>query len=439
MISLGCPKNQVDGEIMLSKLCHSDYDFEIVDDAEDADIVIVNTCGFIEDAKKEAIDNILEMVELKKEGKIKALVVTGCLAERYREEVKKEMPEIDAVVGIGANADIAEICMDAVENKKQDYFPSKMDLPMNGGRILTTPEWWAYLKIADGCSNCCAYCAIPSIRGSYRSRKIEDILEEAKELADSGVREVILVAQDTTRYGEDLYGKLMLPQLLRRLCEIEGIEWIRIYYCYPDYMTDELIDTIASQPKVVKYIDLPLQHADEKILKSMNRRGSREELARLIEKIRTRIPDVILRTTVMVGFPGEGEEEFTQLAEFVKETQFDRLGCFTYSPEEGTAAASFPNQVDEDVKKDRQENIMFLQSGISLKLNKNKIGKTFKVLVEGYDLEIERYYGRSYMDAPEIDGTIFFESKDECHDGSFVNVKIAKASEYDLYGKATEE
>lgn len=337
MISLGCPKNQVDAEIMLAKLVEAG--FEITSEPYGADAVIINTCGFIDDAKQEAIDNILEMAELKKDGDIKAIVVTGCLAERYKQEVMDEMPEIDAIIGIGANDDIAEVCRKAIEGEKYCDFPSKYSLPMCGERVLTTPEYWAYLKIAEGCSNCCTYCAIPSIRGKFRSRKMEDILSEAQSLAESGVKELIVIAQDTTKYGLDLYGELKLPELLKKLSEIDKIEWIRLLYCYPDALTDELIDEIGRNEKVCKYIDLPLQHADENVLARMNRTGGKNELLELIAKLRSRIPEVVIRTTFITGFPGETEEEFTVLSEFVDEAEFDRLGCFAYSAEEGTKAA----------------------------------------------------------------------------------------------------
>lgn len=437
MISLGCPKNQVDAEVMLAKL--EQAGFEIVNDAIGADAVIVNTCGFIEDAKKEAIENILEMAQLKEDGDIKKIIVTGCLAERYKQEVIDEIPEIDAIIGIGANGDIVQVCKDAIEGKHISDFPPNEQLALNGQRLLTTPQYWAYLKIAEGCSNCCTYCAIPQIRGRFRSRKIEDIVEEAQGLAQSGVKEVVVIAQDTTRYGEDLYGKLMLPTLLDKLCEIDGIRWIRLLYCYPDYLTDELIDTIARQEKVLNYIDLPLQHADADVLRAMNRIGSRQELTQLISKVRAKIPNIVLRTTFITGFPGETAQAFETLAEFVKDIKFDRLGCFAYSAEEGTPAASFENQVDAEEKIRRGELIMQLQYDIFMDNNKKSIGKTFKVLTEGYDNYSDSYYGRCYKDAPEIDSKVFFTCEGVIKEGEFVDVEIIGTTEYDLLGKVVEK
>lgn len=436
MISLGCPKNQVDAEIMLAKLVEAG--FEITSEPYGADAVIVNTCGFIDDAKQEAIDNILEMAELKKDGAIKAIVVTGCLAERYKEEVMSEMPEIDAIIGIGANDDIAEVCRKAIEGEKYSSFPSKYDLPMCGERVLTTPEYWAYLKIAEGCSNCCTYCAIPSIRGKFRSREMEDILREARSLAESGVKELIVIAQDTTKYGADLYGEMKLPELLKKLSEIDGIEWLRLLYCYPDKMTDELIDEIAKNEKVCKYIDLPLQHADENVLARMNRTGSKAELLALIAKLRSRIPGVVIRTTFITGFPGETDDEFEVLSEFVTEAEFDRLGCFAYSAEEGTKAAEMPDQIDEQTKIDRGDIIMQQQYGIFTKKQEEKIGKTYKVLVEGYDAYTDSYCGRSYMDAPEIDSLVYFTSSVPLELGEFVYVRIINTKDYDLLGECVD-
>lgn len=433
MISLGCPKNQVDAEIMLSKISEK---YEIVDDAYEADAVIVNTCGFIADAKQEAIDTILEMTELKNEGGVKYVIVTGCLAERYRDEIKEEIPEVDAVVGIGADKDIGEILDRVFEGEEVAEYPPKSELPLEGERILTTPPYTAYIKISEGCSNCCTYCAIPSIRGPFRSRTIESIVQEAESLAENGVRELVVVAQDTTRYGEDIYGENKLCDLLRELCKIESLVWIRLLYCYPDRITDELLDTIAENEKILNYIDLPLQHCNGKILAAMNRRGDRESLTALINKIRERIPDVVIRTTFITGFPGEGEEEFEELAEFINEIEFDRLGCFAYSAEEGTKAAELPDQVDEDVKKHRAELIMQDQYGIVECKNNECIGKTFDVLVEGYDGYTDSYYGRTYMDAPDVDASVSFTCEDELNDGDFVKVKIFDVSDYDLIGEA---
>lgn len=433
MVSLGCPKNQVDAEIMLAKL--EDAGFQLVDDPYESDLVIVNTCGFIEDAKREAIDSILEMAELKRDGTIRALAVTGCLAQRYQQEVLDEIPEIDALIGIGANDEIVAVCEAALEGAAEPSFPPRENLPLEGRRVLTTPPHWAYLKIADGCSNCCAYCAIPGIRGAFRSRGMESIVAEARALAASGVKELILVAQDTTRYGEDLYGALMLPELLGRLCEIEGIEWLRLLYCYPDRITDELLDTMARQPKVLHYLDLPLQHCDARVLERMNRAGSRESLTALIEKIRAKIPDIVLRTTLMAGFPGEDEAAFTELAEFVQEIRFDRLGCFAYSQEEGTPAAAFPDQVDEEVRKHRAELILQDQYDIVEQNNRARIGKTCRAVVEDYDAYTDSYTGRTWMDAPEIDGTVRFTCGYALEDGDFVDVEIFDVSDYDLIGE----
>ena len=343
MISLGCAKNQVDGELLMAKLKAAG--FELVDDVAMADVAIVNTCGFIASAKKESIDEILELGLLKKEGRIKKLVATGCLSERYQEEIRKELPELDGVLGIGANEDPAKYIREILERGSVEAFPEKDRLPLSGGRELTTPSWFAYLKIAEGCDNRCSYCAIPFIRGGYRSRTMESIEGEALALAENGAKELVLIAQDTTRYGIDLYGEYSLGKLLRRLCRIDGIQWIRVLYCYPDAITDELLDVMAQEEKVVPYIDLPLQHCSEKVLQDMNRRGSRASLTALLEKIRARVPGVILRTTLIAGFPGERTEDFAELAEFVKEVRFDRLGCFTYSQEEGTPAADLPGQI----------------------------------------------------------------------------------------------
>ncbi|MGN0443766.1 MAG: 30S ribosomal protein S12 methylthiotransferase RimO [Acutalibacteraceae bacterium] len=437
MISLGCPKNQVDAEIMLAKLAESGK-FDIVGDPYEADAVIVNTCGFIDDAKREAIDNILEMAELKKDGTLKALIVTGCLAQRYQQEVIDEIPEIDAIVGIGGNGDIVNVCLEALEGKKYASFPPRCDLPLSGERLLTTPEHWAYIKIAEGCSNCCTYCAIPSIRGKFRSRPMEEIVEEARQLAQSGIKELVVIAQDTTKYGIDLYNEYKLPELLRKISYIDGIEWIRILYCYPDAITDELLLEIKNNDKICNYIDLPLQHCNENVLRRMNRSGSKAELSALIEKIRSYIPDVIIRTTFITGFPGETEEEFEQLCEFVKEAKFDRLGCFAYSAEEGTKAAQMENQIDEQTKADRGDIIMQLQYNIFTEKQQKKIGRTYKVVVEGYDGYTDCYVGRSYMDAAEIDSVIYFTSAVELDFGEFVMVEITGVKDYDLLGECRD-
>ena len=435
-VSLGCPKNQVDGELMLAKL--QDAGFENADNFEHLDAVIVNTCAFIDSAKQEAIDTVLEMVGLKQDGLVRAVIVTGCLAERYREEILKEIPEVDAVVGIGANGDIIKTVeevmsgVDTIEN-----YPPQCDLPLEGQRILTTPHYWAYLKIGEGCSNRCTYCTIPSIRGNMRSRSMENVIDEAKQLAESGVKELILIAQDTTSYGLDLYGELKLPELLNELCKIDSIEWIRLLYCYPDRITDELIETMKNQEKVVNYIDLPLQHADDKILKAMNRRGDQALIRNVISKLREEIPDIVIRTTFIVGFPGEGEEEFETLAEFVNEIEFDRLGVFTFSPQEGTPAFDMEDQVDEDIKTRRGEVIMQDQYSIMEEKNNEKIGKTYRVVVEDYDGYSDSYTGRTYMDAPEIDGLVKFTSHKDLDIGDFVDVEIFDVEDYDLIGEVT--
>ena len=432
-ISLGCPKNQVDAELMLAKV--QDAGFNIVDVAYEADIVVVNTCGFIEDAKKEAIETILEMAELKKAGDIKKILVTGCLAQRYKDEIFAEMPEVDGVMGIGANSNIVEAINTLMNNEKFESYPDKKNMPLGGERLLTTPQHWAYLKVADGCSNNCTYCAIPSIRGTFRSRPIDEIIDEAKKLAADGTKEIIVIAQDTTRYGLDLYGELKLPELLRKLNKIDGIEWIRILYCYPDRISDELIETMAECEKVLHYIDLPLQHADEKVLKSMNRTGDRQSLTDLIDKIRDKMPDVVLRTTFITGFPGEDESAFNSLAEFADDIQFDRLGCFAYSAEEGTPAAGFDNQIDEEIKKHRAEVIMEQQFDIMQYKQKQLIGQTLKCIVEGYDGYTDSYFGRTWMDAPEIDSVVYFTGKGNYTEGDIVDVEIFDVNDYDLLGE----
>lgn len=433
MVSLGCAKNQVDAERMLYML--KDAGFEIVADAALSDVVIVNTCGFIEAAKQEAIDTILEFCTLKEEGRIKAVVCTGCLAERYRDEVLKEIPELDAVVGIGCNGDIVQVVRDIFAGDKDiKRFGEKEALDIEGERILSTQPFYAYLKIAEGCDNCCTFCAIPLIRGRFRSRTMEDIVSEAEGLAAKGVTELVVIAQDTTRYGEDNYGEKKLPELLRRLCKIDGLKWIRTLYCYPERITDELLDTIASEEKLVKYLDIPLQHCNGDILKRMNRSGDRESLSALISKIRERIPGVIIRTTMLTGFPGETEEQFSELCRFVKETKFERLGCFAYSAEEGTPAADFEDQVPIKVKEKRSEIVMEEQMFISDRFNEAMIGKTLEVVTEGFDRYAECWFGRSSMDAPEIDGKVFFTSERKLRIGEYVMVKIDDVMDYDLIG-----
>ena len=432
-ISLGCPKNQVDAELMLSKI--EKAGFNIVDVAYEADVVIVNTCGFIEDAKKEAIDNILEMAELKKEGSIQKILVTGCLAERYKNEIFEEIPEVDGVLGLGANADIVDAVNAVMNGEIIGRYPEKEKMPLDGERLLTTPQHWAYLKIADGCSNCCSYCAIPSIRGEFRSRKMEDVISEAQKLAADGTKEIIIVAQDTTRYGLDIYGELKLPDLLKELNKISGLEWIRMLYCYPDRITDKLLDTMVECDKVLHYIDMPVQHADGRILKKMNRTGDKESLTELVDKIRDKMPDVVLRTTLITGFPGEDEEAFNNLSEFVDDNMFDRLGCFSYSAEEGTLAAEMDEQVDDEVKKHRADVIMEQQYDIFEFKQRKLIGRTLKCIVEGYDGYSDCYFGRTWMDAPEIDSVVYFTGKGDYNDGDIVDVEIFDINEYDLMGE----
>lgn len=434
MISLGCPKNQVDGEALLAKLAASGY--QIVNEIENSDVMIVNTCGFIEDAKREAIDTILEVAQYKEAGAISAIVVTGCLAERYQDEILKEMPEVDAVIGIGANADIVKVCDKALCGIQTSNYPNKCYLPMDDERVLSTPSHWAYLKIAEGCDNRCSYCAIPGIRGKFRSRKIESVVNEAKALAERGVKEIILIAQDTTKYGQDLYGEYSLDKLLKELVKIDGIEWIRLFYCYPQRITDSLIDVIANEEKICNYIDIPLQHSDKTVLKNMNRVGDGNDYKNLLDKMRKAIPDLALRTTFMVGFPGETDEQFENLCDFVKEIKFDKMGCFTFSPEEDTPAYDMDNQIDEDVKKRRQEVLMNTQYSITEASNKNRVGNVYKVIVDSFDNG--KYIGRSYMDSPEIDSGIIFTSKEKIKVGDFVDVKITDFDGYDLIGERYE-
>ena len=433
MISLGCAKNRVDAEMMLYSLKQAG--FTIVADPAFGDAVIVNTCGFIEDAKQESIDEILELASLKKEGRIKTIIVTGCLAERYQKEVMKELYEVDAVVGIGGNADIAEIVKNTLEGKKQEIFPEKTMLPLSGSRIRSTPYYYAYLKVAEGCDNHCTYCAIPMIRGRFRSRREEEILYEAKELAAKGVKELIVVAQDTTRYGEDLYGEPRLAELLTKLCRIDEIKYIRVLYCYPERITDELIEVFANEDKLLKYIDIPMQHCNGRILKLMNRRGDRESLTALVKKLRERIKGVVLRTTVMTGFPSETKEEFEELAAFVREMKFERLGCFAYSAEEDTPAAKMKDQIDEATKKHRQEIIMEQQQLVMADYAKNMIGRSINVLCEGFDRYGDCFFGRSSADAPEVDGKVFFVAEGEKPKiGEIVRVDITDTLDCDLMG-----
>lgn len=423
IVSLGCAKNQVDAEMLLFTL--KNRGFTIVNDPADADAVIVNTCGFIDSAKQESIDEIIELGKLKQEGTIKAIVVTGCLAERYKNEITKQLYEVDAAIGIGANQKIADVVLEALNGKKTELFPDKSLLPMEGGRIQSTPFYTAYIKIAEGCDNCCSYCAIPLIRGHFRSRQPDEVVKEAEQLAASGVKELNVIAQDTTRYGEDLFGEPYLAKLLKRLCKIDDFKWIRVLYCYPDRVTDELIDVIAEEDKIVKYIDIPLQHCNGEVLKNMNRRGNRESLTALINKIKSKIPNVIFRSTFITGFPGETEEQFEELADFAAEIKFQRLGCFPYSKEEDTKASLMENQIEDDIKQKRADIIMDHQQSVMAEYCESLIGSDVEVLVEGYDKLAECFFGRTYADAPEVDGCVFFTCDGEKpKTGNFVKVKI---------------
>lgn len=423
IVSLGCAKNQVDAEMLLFTL--KNRGFTIVNDPADADAVIVNTCGFIDSAKQESIDEIIELGKLKQEGTIKAIIVTGCLAERYKNEITKQLYEVDAAIGIGANERIADVVLEALNGKKTELFPDKSLLPMEGGRVQSTPFYTAYLKVAEGCDNCCTYCAIPLIRGHFRSRQPDEVIKEAEQLAANGVKELNVIAQDTTRYGEDLFGEPYLAKLLKRLCKIEDFKWIRVLYCYPDRVTDELINVIAEEDKIVKYIDIPLQHCNGEVLKNMNRRGNRESLTALLNKIKSKIPNVIFRSTFITGFPGETEEQFDELADFAAEIKFQRLGCFPYSKEEDTKASLMENQIDDYIKQKRADIIMEHQQSVMAEYCESLIGSEVEVLVEGYDKLAECFFGRTYADAPEVDGCVFFTCDGEKPKaGDFVKVKI---------------
>lgn len=433
MVSLGCSKNLVDSERMLAKLRKKGY--KLVTEPGLADIAVVNTCGFIQSAKEEAIETILELGKLKEEGRIKKIIVTGCLAERYKEEAAELFPEADAVVGIGNGKDIVDIIDHVLANERVVDFAPKLDMELTGDRIISTLPFFSYLKVAEGCSNCCTYCAIPMIRGKFRSVPIDDAVAEAKWLADNGVTELVVIAQDTTRYGEDLYGESKLPELLRRIAEIDGIRWIRVLYCYPERITDELLDTIANEEKIVKYLEIPIQHCDGEILSRMNRWGDEQQLEALFAKIRAKIPGVILRTTLITGFPGETEEQFGRLAEFVQRIRFDRLGCFAYSQEEGTKAADFPDQIDEETASRRADLIMEQQMLISAENNQKLMGAELTAVVEGFDRFGECYFGRTEMDAPDIDGKVFFTSADKLNMGDYVKIRITETLDYDLIGE----
>ena len=434
-ISLGCCKNLVDTEVMLYNL--HEAGFEITPDEEEAEIIVINTCGFIESAKQEAIDNILDAAELKKWGKCRHIIATGCLVERYREEVMKEMPEIDALVGIGSLCDIAEACKAVMRGEKYTSFRDKETMDLGGDRIITTEPHTAYLKVSEGCDNLCTYCAIPLIRGGHRSRTIEDIVKEAKDLEKMGIKELNLIAQDTTRYGLDIYGEYSLAKLVKAITKETNIPWIRLLYCYPDKITEELIEELRSNDRLVKYMDIPVQHIADSVLKRMNRHGGKALILETIKRLRERVPGIVLRTTAMVGFPGETDEDFTELCEFVKETRFERFGAFTFSPEEGTAAAEMTDQIDEQVKQDRYDILMQTQLTVSEEKNAENIGKTFTVLCDGYDRIAEIYYGRSYADAPDVDGKVYFKSENKVNPGEFVSVHVTDALDYDLIGEVS--
>ena len=434
-VSLGCCKNQLDTEVMLSIL--SDKGYEITNEEAEADVIIINTCAFINDAKQEAIDNILDVAWFKKHRHLKKIIVTGCLAERYREQIFDQLPEVDALAGVGSVKDIAEVVEKALSGEKYAKFGDKNTSELGGSRMLTTPPYAAYLKVAEGCDNRCTYCAIPLIRGKFRSRPMEDLIEEAKLLEADGCKELSLIAQDTSRYGLDLYGKYALPELIRRICEETSIPWIRLLYLYPDKITDELVSEIANNDRVVKYVDLPIQHINDDILSAMNRHGSRKTIEDAIKRLRDAVPGITLRTTVIAGFPGETEEQYEELCEFIKETKFDRLGAFAYSREEDTPAYDFDGQIDEQVKQDRVDGIMALQSEISEALNRKKLRTTVRVLCEGFDGATGAYVGRSEADAPDVDGKIFFDldrGQGLHSEGDFVNVRITDCYDYDLVG-----
>ena len=437
MVSLGCPKNQMDAELMLATLSQAGY--EITADSGYADVVIINTCGFIADAKAESIENILEFAQLKKEKQIKKIIVTGCLAQRYQQELADEIPECDAVVGLGANVDIADVVARVMVGETVRAFPTRDAWCLDGSRVLTTPYFYAYLRIADGCDNRCAYCAIPNIRGNLRSRSMENILAEAQALVETGVKELVLVAQDTTVYGRDLYGESRLPQLLTELCKIEDLKWIRLLYCYPEHITDELLSVMAREEKVLPYMDIPLQHAAGHVLKRMNRPGNRESLTALIGRIRAAVPDITLRTTVMVGFPGETEEDFEELCQFIQDARFQRLGCFAFSPEEDTPAYAMDGQVEDEVKFRRRDIVMEEQARISDAYNAAMVGKTVTVLVESFDRYAECWFGRTEGDAPDIDGKVFFSASRPVQPGDLVEVEINDTMDWDLIGEMKDE
>ena len=433
-ISLGCDKNLVDTEVMLGMLASRGY--EMTNDEQEADIIVINTCCFIHDAKEESIQNILEMAEYKKNGSAKALIVTGCMAERYRQEILDEIPEVDEVLGTTAYDRILD-AVDAALAGQHEVMTADLDaLPLpETKRLVTTGGHFAYLKIAEGCDKHCTYCIIPKIRGNFRSVPMERLLKEAQDLAEQGVKELILVAQETTLYGKDLYGEKSLPKLLRELCKISGIRWIRILYCYPEEITDELIQVMKEEPKICHYLDLPIQHANDTILKRMGRRTSKQELINIVQKLRKEIPDICLRTTLITGFPGETQEQHEEVMEFIDTLEFDRLGAFTYSPEEDTPAATFEDQIDEEVKEDRQADIMELQQEIAFDKAEDMIGREVLVMIEGKVADENAYVGRTYRDAPNVDGLIFINTDVELISGDFAKVKVTGALDYELIGE----
>lgn len=437
-VSLGCDKNLVDSEVMLGLL--RDRHHVITNDEAEAEVIVVNTCSFIHDAREESIQTILEMAELKKSGQCRLLIVTGCLAEKYKDEILEELPEVDAVVGTTAYDRICDVIDRSLEGERVQSFESIDRLPLvNTRRVLTTGGYSSYLKIGEGCDKHCTYCIIPKLRGNYRSVPLENVLKDARQLAESGVTEINIVAQETTTWGKDIYGEKRLPMLLKELCKVEGIRWIRLLYCYPEEITDELIQVIKEEPKICHYLDMPIQHSSDAILKRMGRRTSRQELEDIIGKLRREIPDIALRTTLITGFPGETEEDHENLKSFVETMGFDRLGVFTYSPEEGTPAERMPDQVQEEVKEERRDELMLLQQQISAEKTEQMVGKNLDVLVEGRIPEEGIYVGRTYRDAPEVDGYIFINAEEEIISGDFVTVKVTGADEYDLTGDVIYE
>ncbi len=437
-VSLGCDKNLVDTEMMLGKLLAKGYEF--TDDESEAEIVVVNTCCFIGDAKEESINVLLEMAELRKSGQLKALVAAGCLAQRYKEEIQTEIPEVDAIVGTTAIDSIVEAVDEVLAGQSRNHYADLNAKPLTGvGRVMTTGGHFAYMKIAEGCNKHCTYCIIPKVRGDFRSVPMENLVQEAQELAEKGVKELILVAQETTLYGVDLYGKKSLPELLKKLAEVPGIFWIRILYCYPEEITDELIQIIKEEPKVCHYLDIPIQHASDAVLKRMGRRTNQEQLRSMVEKLREEIPDICLRTTLITGFPGETEEDHEELMQFVDEMEFDRLGVFTYSQEEDTPAALMPDQIEEEVKEERQAEIMELQQAIAFEKAEDMIGQVLTVMVEGKIADEDAYVARTYRDAPNVDGYLFINTGANLMTGDLVRVLVTDSNEYDLIGELYNE